>query len=74
MLLRKTLYLRIEYHWYCVSLLKKQLSNSNENKKQKLIGKMCYHKYKANALSYQYEILVGLRNEKGEFSVSYTSL
>ncbi|MBO7179561.1 MAG: hypothetical protein J6V78_04390 [Clostridia bacterium] len=71
MLLRKTLYSRIEYHWYCIKLLKKQLGDSNETEKQILNGKINYHKFKANALSYQYEILVGLRNEKGELSTSY---
>jgi len=67
MLLRKTLYLKIEYHWYCINLLKKQLRDSNEAKTQEIMGKISYHKYKANNLSYQYEILTGLRNEHGIF-------
>ena len=67
MLLRKKLYLQIEYHWYCINLLKKQLNDSNETQKQKINGKINYHKQKALSLSLQYEILVGLRNEHGTF-------
>lgn len=67
MLLRKTLYLRIEYHWYCINLLKKQLSDSNEAENKEIAGKISYHKYKANILSCQYETLIGLRNENGIF-------
>ena len=67
MLLRKKFYLQIEYHWYCINLLKKQLNDSEKSKNQKIIGKINYHKQKATALSYQYEILVGLRNTSGEF-------
>ncbi|MBR3789863.1 MAG: hypothetical protein IKJ86_07730 [Clostridia bacterium] len=65
MLLRKKFYLQIEYHWYCINLLKKQLNDSK--KKQKTQGKINYHKQKASVLSYQYEILVGLRDENGAF-------
>ena len=67
MLLRKKFYLQIEFHWYCINLLKKQLNDSNETQKQKINGKINYHKQRANSLSYQYEILVGLRNENGKF-------
>lgn len=67
MLLRKKFYLQIEYHWYCINLLKKQLNDSNENHSKKFQGKINYHKQKANHLSYQYEILIGLRNEAGNF-------
>ena len=67
MLLRKKFYLQIEYHWYCINLLKKQLNDSNETQKQKINGKINYHKQKALSLSLQYEILVGLRNEHGTF-------
>lgn len=67
MLLRKKFYLQIEYHWYCINLLKKQLNDSNETQNKKIHGKINYHKKKANSLSYQYEILVGLRNENGKF-------
>ncbi len=67
MLLRKKFYLQIEYHWYCVKLLKKQLNDSNEAQIQKINGKINYHKQKALSLSLQYEILVGLRNENGAF-------
>lgn len=67
MLLRKMFYLRIEYHWYCIKHLKQQLSDSNETKNQEIKGKISYHKYKAEKLSYRYEILTGLRNENGIF-------
>ena len=67
MLLRKKFYLQIEYHWYCINLLKKQLNDSNETQKQKINGKINYHKQRALSLSLQYEILVGLRNEHGTF-------
>jgi hypothetical protein len=67
MLLRKKFYLQIEYHWYCINLLKKQLNDSNETQKQKINGKISYHKQKALSLSLQYEILIGLRNENGMF-------
>lgn len=67
MLLRKKFYLQIEYHWYCINLLKKQLNDSNGTKKQKINGKINYHKQKAFSLSLQYEILAGLRNENGIF-------
>ena len=67
MLLRKKFYLQIEYHWALINLLKKQLSDSNETQKQKINGKINYHKQKALSLSLQYEILVGLRNEHGKF-------
>ena len=67
MLLRKKFYLQIEYHWYCINLLKNQLNDSNEIQRQKLQGKINYHKQKASVLSYQYEILVGLRDENGIF-------
>jgi hypothetical protein len=67
MLLRKKFYLQIEYHWYCINLLKKQLNDSNETQKQKINGKINYHKQRALSLSLQYEILVGLRNEHGKF-------
>lgn len=67
MLLRKKFYLQIEFHWYCINLLKKQLNDSNETKKQKINGKINYHKQKALSLSLQYEILVGLRNSEGKF-------
>lgn len=67
MLLRKKFYLQIEYHWYCINLLKKQLNDSNETQKQKINGKINYHKQKALSLSLQYEILIGLRNEHGTF-------
>lgn len=67
MLLRKKFYLQIEYHWALINLLKKQLSDSNETQKQKINGKINYHKQKAHSLSLQYEILVGLRNEHGKF-------
>ena len=67
MLLRKKFYLQIEYHWYCINLLKKQLNDSNETQKQKINGKINYHKQKALSLSLQYEILVGLRNPEGKF-------
>ena len=67
MLLRKKFYLQIEYHWYCINLLKKQLNDSNEKQSKILKGKINYHKQKANHLSYQYEILVGLRDENGVF-------
>ena len=40
MLLRKKFYLQIEYHWYCINLLKKQLNDSNETQKQKINGKI----------------------------------
>lgn len=67
MLLRKKFYLQIEYHWYCINLLKKQLNDSNETQKQKINGKINYHKQKALSLSLKYEILIGLRNEHGTF-------
>jgi hypothetical protein len=67
MLLRKKFYLQIEYHWYCINLLKKQLNDSNETQKQKINGKINYHKQRALSLSLQYEILIGLRNENGMF-------
>ena len=67
MLLRKKFYLQIEYHWYCINLLKKQLNDSNKTQKRKINGKINYHKQKALTLSLQYEILAGLRNENGEF-------
>lgn len=67
MLLRKKFYLQIEYHWYCINLLKKQLNDSNEERNKKINGKINYHKQKALSLSLQYEILVGLRNEAGNF-------
>ena len=67
MLLRKKFYLQIEYHWYCINLLKKQLNDSKEKQRQKLQGKINYHKQKAHSLSLQYEILVGLRNADGVF-------
>lgn len=67
MLLRKKFYLQIEYHWYCINLLKKQLNDSNEERSQKIKGKINYHKQKAFSLSLQYEILAGLRNENGKF-------
>jgi hypothetical protein len=67
MLLRKKFYLQIEYHWYCINLLKKQLNDSNETQKQKMNGKINYHKQRALSLSLQYEILIGLRNENGMF-------
>ena len=67
MLLRKKFYLQIEYHWYCINLLKKQLIDSNEKQSKKIQGKINYHKQKANYLSYQYEILIGLRNADGVF-------
>lgn len=67
MLLRKKFYLQIEYHWYCINLLKKQLNDSNETQKQKINGKINYHKQRALSLSLQYEILIGLRNETGVF-------
>ena len=55
MLLRKKFYLQIEYHWYCINLLKKQLNDSNETQNKKIHGKINYHKKKANSLSYQYQ-------------------
>lgn len=67
MLLKKFFYLKIEYRWYCIKRLNKKLCNSDKAKKQEIIGKIYYHKYKAENLSYQYEILVGLRDEKGFF-------
>ena len=67
MLLRKKFYLQIELHWYCINLLKKQLNDSNETEKQKIDGKINYHKQKALSLSLQYEILLGLRNPEGKF-------
>ncbi len=67
MLLRKKFYLLIEYHWHCINLLKKQLNDSNEKQSKKIQGKINYHKQKASTLSYQYEILIGLRNEAGNF-------
>jgi hypothetical protein len=67
MLLRKKFYLQIEYHWYCINLLKKQLNDSNETQNQKINGKINYHKQRALSLSLQYEILIGLRNENGMF-------
>ena len=67
MLLRKKFYLQIEYHWYCINLLKKQLNDSNEERNKKINGIINYHKQKALSLSLQYEILVGLRNEAGNF-------
>ena len=67
MLLRKKFYLQIEFHWYCINLLKKQLNDSNETEKQKIDGKINYHKQKALWLSLQYEILLGLRNPEGKF-------
>lgn len=67
MLLRKKFYLQIEYHWYCINLLKKQLNDSNETQKQKINGKINYHKQRALSLSLQYETLIGLRNENGMF-------
>ena len=67
MLLRKKYYLQIEYHWCCINALKKQLNDSNETERQKINGKINYHKQKALALSLQYEILVGLRNSYGVF-------
>lgn len=67
MLLRKKFYLQIEFHWYCINLLKKQLNDSNETQNKKIQGKINYHKQKALSLSLQYEILVGLRNSEGKF-------
>jgi hypothetical protein len=67
MLLRKKFYLQIEYHWYCINLLKKQLNDSNETHKQKINGKINYDKQRALSLSLQYETLIGLRNENGMF-------
>ncbi len=67
MLLRKKFYLQIEYHWYCINLLKKQLNDSNKTQKRKINGKINYHKQKALTLSLQYEILAGLRNADGVF-------
>lgn len=67
MLLRKKYYLQIEYHWCCINALKKQLNDSNEARKQKINGKINYHKQKAQSLSLQYEILVGLRDLYGVF-------
>ncbi len=67
MLLRKKFYLQIEYHWYCINLLKNQLNDSNEKQNKKINGRINYHKQKANSLSLQYEILVGLRDENGVF-------
>ena len=67
MLLRKKFYLQIEFHWYCINLIKKQLNDSNETQNKKIQGKINYHKQKALSLSLQYEILVGLRNSEGKF-------
>jgi len=67
MLLRKKFYLQIEFHWYCINLLKKQLNDSNEKQSKKIQGKINYHKQKASTLSYQYEILIGLRDTNGYF-------
>ncbi len=67
MLLRKKFYLEIEYHWYCIKLLKKRLNDYGEKKNKKIQGKINYHKQKANFLSYRYETLIGLRDEKGAF-------
>lgn len=67
MLLRKKFYLLIEYHWHCINLLKKQLNDSNEKQNKKIQGKINYHKQKASTLSYQYEILIGLRDTNGYF-------
>ena len=67
MLLRKKFYLQIEFHWYCINLLKKQLNDSNKTQKRKINGKINYHKQKALTLSLQYEILAGLRNADGVF-------
>ena len=36
MLLRKKFYLQIEYHWYCINILKKQLNDSNEERNKKI--------------------------------------
>jgi hypothetical protein len=58
---KQKLRLQIEYHWLCVRLLRKQLHNANT------FGKISLHKRKAGTLSEQYEILIGLRNEKGVF-------
>ncbi len=67
MLLRKIFYLRIEYHWYCIKQLSSQLSFSDNTGYEKLAGKIAYHKYKASELSFQYEVLAGIRNEYGAF-------
>ena len=67
MLTRKLKAFKIEYHWHCIKLLKKKLRNAKKTKKQQLIGKISYHKHKAQELSYQYEILIGLRDKNGVF-------
>ena len=38
MLLRKKFYLQIEFHWYCINLLKKQLNDSNKERNKKING------------------------------------
>ena len=67
MLLKKIFYLKIEYHWHCIKQLNKKLLSLDETKKQMIMGKIAYHKCKAQQFSYQYEILIGLRNEYGNF-------
>lgn len=68
MLLKKIFYLRIEYHWYLIKLLNKKIKNSYDNEYLRLSGRISYHKHKASHLSFQYEILAGIRNENGVFS------
>ena len=66
MLLKIYCSIAIEYHWFCIKTLKKQLLKNKCNKMQ-VCGKINFHKFKASNLSYQYEILSGLRNAQGNF-------
>lgn len=68
MLMRKKLYLKIEYHWYCIGRLKKKLKNAKGDKKRSLWGKIEFHKFMAEQASIKYEILIGIRDRNGNFT------
>lgn len=58
---------KIEYHWWRIKALRKKKNKGSDKGTEKYLGAESLHRYKADKASLEYEISVGLRNQRGEW-------